>query len=160
MTTNTVRIEQFLPRRVAFLRHGGPYLSVGPTFQKLMAWAGSRGLLGPHALVLGICHDDPEVTPPEKIRFDCCVTVADNVAAEGEVGIQTIGGDEYAVVTHRGPYEGLGATYRWLYGTWLPTSGREPRHAPPFEVYRNNPMNARPEDLLTDIYVPLGPRKG
>ncbi len=26
-------------------------------------------------LVIGLCYDDPEVTPPEKIRYEACVTV-------------------------------------------------------------------------------------
>lgn len=162
MTTETVardvRIETLPPRRIAFLRHVGPYTTAGPTFGRLMAWAGPRGLLGPGTLVLGVCHDDPDVTPAEKIRFDCGLTVGDRVAAEGDIGVQTLEGGDYAVVTHRGPYSGLGETYRWLYGTWLPTSGREPRHAPPFEVYRNSPQQVAPEDLLTDVYLPLEPR--
>jgi AraC family transcriptional regulator len=107
---------------------------------------------------MGVCWDDPEVTSPEKIRYDCCITVGDSFTAEGEVSVQTVEGGEYAVATHRGPYETLGTLYRWLYGSWLPTSGREPRHAPPFEVYRNSPMTAAPPDLLTDICVPLKAR--
>ncbi len=162
MTTETVardvRIESLPPRRIAFLRHVGPYDTAGPTCRRLMAWAGPRGLLGPGTLVLGVCHDDPDVTPAEKIRFDCILTVSDRVAAEWDIGVQTLEGGEYAVVTHRGPYSRLGETYRWLYGVWLPTSGREPRHAPPFEVYRNSPQEVAPEELVTNVYLPLEPR--
>jgi AraC family transcriptional regulator len=150
-----VRTESVPPRRVAFIRHVGPYGQCGQTFQKLMAWAGPRGLFRPGVLILGICHDDPDVTPADKVRYDCCLTVDDRVSPEGEVGVQTVEGGEYAVLTHRGPYSGLPEAYRWLYGTWLPASGREPRNAPPYEVYHNSPMNAKPEDLLTGIYVPL-----
>ena len=74
-------------RRVAFLRHVGPYQAVGPTFQRLAGWAGSRGLFGPGTLMLGICHDDPDVTPADKIRYDCCITVDDRFQPEGEVGV-------------------------------------------------------------------------
>jgi AraC family transcriptional regulator len=41
---------------------------------------------------------------------------------------------------------------------WLPASGRESRHAPPFEVYHNTPQEVPPEGLVTDICVPLEPR--
>jgi AraC family transcriptional regulator len=150
-----IRIETLPPRRVAFLRHIGPYQSVGPTFQKLMAFAGRHGLFGPKTMVLGICWDDPEMTPPEKIRYDCGVTVGEGFAADGEVGVQTIEGGEFAIATHRGPYEKLGEAWRWVCKTWLPASGREPRDAPPFEVYRNSPMDTTPENLITDICVPL-----
>src|SRR5262249_39313322 len=68
-----VRIQDIPARRLAFLRHIGPYDQVGPTFSRLMQWAWPKGLVGPGTVVLGICHDDPDVTPPDKIRYDCCI---------------------------------------------------------------------------------------
>ena len=162
MTTATavreVRFETVPPRRVAFIRHVGPYGTVGPTFHRLMAWAGQRGLLGPQTLIVAIPYDDPEVTPADKVRCDCCVTVGKGAQPEGEIGIQTLEGGECAVLTHVGPYRQLGESYRWLFGTWLPSSGRETRHAPAFEIARNSPENTPPEQLRTDIYLPLEPR--
>ena len=61
--------------RVAFMRHVGPYCEAGAAWERLQAWAGPRGLFGPRTLVLGVCHDDPEVTPADKVRYDACVTV-------------------------------------------------------------------------------------
>lgn len=153
-----VRIENREPMRVAFVRHTGPYKEVGPTWQKLCAWAGPRGLFGPHTVMLGLCHDDPDVTPPDKIRYDACLTVGDNVEPEGDAGVQVIAGGDYAVTTHRGPYEKLADTYAALCGQWLPTSGRELRSAPGYEIYRNNPQDTAPENLVTDIYMPLEPK--
>jgi AraC family transcriptional regulator len=150
-----VRIENMQPQRVAFMRHVGPYNEVGQTWQRLMAWAGPKGIFGPTTTCLSIYHDDPEITPPDKLRADACVTVGPSVQPEGEVGIQELAGGQYAVYTHKGPYEKLGEAYAALCGQWLPTSGREPGTAPPFEVYRNNPQTTKPEDLLTDIYLAL-----
>jgi AraC family transcriptional regulator len=157
-STPEVRIQTIQPLRIAFMRHVGPYREVGPTFERMIAWAGQHGLFGPDTKVLTVTWDDPEVTPPEKIRCDCAVTVGDDFRPEGEVGVQTLEGGAYAVVTHRGPYEGIGTLWNWLFGTWLPSSGRELRHAPPFEISLNSPMNTPPEELLSDIYVPLEPR--
>jgi AraC family transcriptional regulator len=42
-------------------------------------------------------------------------------------------------------------------GQWLPRSGRELRSAPGFEVYFNDPNSTAPEDLVTDIHLPLEP---
>jgi AraC family transcriptional regulator len=153
-----VRIQSLPARRVAFLRHLGPFETAGPTFTQLFTWAARRNLIRPDTLAVGICPDDPEITPPEKVRFDCCLTVPNDVKPEGDVGVQTIAAGEHAVLTHRGPYDRLGDVYRWLYGVWLPTSGREPGDAPPFEVYRNSPGETPPEDLLTDVCIPLEPR--
>src|SRR5260370_18225689 len=82
--TYDVRIEKFPPRRVAYMRHIGPYVEVGPTFQKFMAWAGAHGLFGPDTLAIGIGHDNPATTPAEKLRYDACVTVGDDFKPEGE----------------------------------------------------------------------------
>jgi AraC family transcriptional regulator len=153
-----VRIETVPVMRVAFMRHIGPYRQVGRIWERLMAWAGPRGLLGPRTLCIGIGHDDPHVTPPDKVRYDACITVDEHFQPEGEVGVQEVGGGEYAVTTHRGPYEKLTETYAPLCGEWLPASGREPRADPAFEIFRNTPQDTAPEDLRTDIYLPLAPR--
>jgi AraC family transcriptional regulator len=146
--------------RVAFLRHVGPYDdgALSATWDRLLAWAGPRGLLGPRTQFLGIDHDNPHVTPPDRLRYDACVTLDRPLAPEGEVGVQEVPGGEYAVVTHRGPYETLSETYARLYGDWLPRSGREPADTPSFQAYRNTPRDTAPDDLLTDVYVPLRPR--
>src|SRR5262245_58455522 len=122
MTTNppATKIETHQPRRVQFLRHVGPYMEVGPTWQKLMGYAFRKGLVQSGPLVLGICHDDPEVTPADNLRYDCALTVADSVGPEGEFGIQTIDGGDFAVARHLGPYENLKQSYQWLFGVWLP----------------------------------------
>jgi AraC family transcriptional regulator len=150
-----VHVTRIEPMRVAFVRHVGPYAEVGATWDKLMAWAGAKGLLGPKMTTLGLLHDDPDVTPPDKVRYDACLVIDDSVEPEGELGVQTIRGGEYAVTTHRGPYEQLSDAYARLCGEWLPTGGRELRSAPGFEIYRNSPQTAVPEDLLTDIHLPL-----
>jgi AraC family transcriptional regulator len=143
------------PQRVVFLRHRGPYDQVGATWGRLAAWAGPRGLFGPSTRMIGISHDDPDVTPPDKLRYDAAITVSVPVQPEGEIGVTEIAGGEYATTTHKGPYETLGRCYQFLLGGWLPSSGRELRDCPCFEVYLNSPQNTRPEELLTVIHVPV-----
>lgn len=150
-----VRVEELPAKRVAFLRHVGAYEQVGETWGRLMTWAGSHGLFKSAPVMLGICYDDPEITPPDKMRYDAALVVAEEIQAEKEIGIQQIGGGKYAVATHRGPYQNIGETYARLCGEWLPGSGRELLPAPTLEIYRNSPWNTQPEDLLTNIYLPL-----
>jgi len=153
--TMNVTIKHLEPMRVAFMRHVGPYSEVGKTWEKFMMLLGKEGLLGGDAQFIGVCHDDPAVTPPEKIRYDACMTVGGDFRAEGEIGLQTIPGGEYAVMTHFGPYEKLGESYAKLLGQWLPRSGRNLRSTPCFDVYLNSPESTEPEDLITDLYAPL-----
>jgi AraC family transcriptional regulator len=155
-----VRITTLTPTKVAFLRHVGPYRdeALGRTWDRLLFWASQRGLVGPRMKLLGIDHDNPHVTPPDKLRYDACLATDQPVEPEGEIGTQEIPGGEYAVVTHQGPYEQLPDTYAQLYGQWLPRSGREPANRPGFQHYRTTPRETLPDDLITDIYVPLRPR--
>lgn len=156
-----VRIETLPERRILRVRQTGPYKEAGTrAWQILLAWAGPKGLLGPATVTLGIGHDDPTITAPEKLRYDAAITVEPGVAAEPPVeppvedGI--LPGGEYAIVTHKGPYEQLEEVYKRIMGQWLPQSGREMRDELwCFEVYRNNPYTTPPEELLTDIHVPL-----
>ncbi len=154
-TPMEVQIKNVDAITVAFVRHIGPYDQVGTSWNRLMAWASGQGFLGPKMKMLGIVHDDPEVTPPEKIRYDACLEVRDGFEPTGEIGVQQIDAGDYAVTTHQGPYAGLGDTYARLCGEWLPTSGRQIRSAPPFEIYRNSPIDTAPESLLTEIHLPL-----
>jgi len=133
---------------------------VGSTWDRLLTVMGKNGYLGGDTKLLGICHDDPEVTPPAKIRYDASVTVGDDFVPSGDIQAQTVAGGDYAMTTHAGPYSDLGRTYAELMGQWVPRSGRELRDIPCFEVYLNDPQSTAPEDFLTDIYAPLQQQNG
>ena len=152
-----VKIETLKPMRVAFVRHIGPYDQCGTAWDRLTGELGRRGILGADTRFIGLCYDDPDVTPPEKIRYDACVTVGEDFEPEDDIGVQTIAGGKYAVTTHFGPYSRIGETYSKLLGEWLPRSRREVRSIPCLEVYLTDPEGTDPEDYLTDIYAPLEP---
>jgi AraC family transcriptional regulator len=157
-TAMHVTIQRLTPIRVAFMRHVGPYAQVGATWDKFCMFIEKEGLLGGDSRFIGVCHDDPEVTPPDKLRYDACVSMGADFEPAGEVGVQVIAGGEYAVLTHHGPYAKLGKSYQRLVGQWLPRSGREMAAAPCFDEYLNSPENTEPEDLITDLHLPLAAR--
>jgi AraC family transcriptional regulator len=154
-----VTIKNIEPMRVAFVRHVGPYNQVGRAWDRLCTHLGKEGFLGSDSEFIGICYDDPEVTPLEKIRYDACITVDESFVPEDEITVQTIGGGEYAVTTHFGPYNKLGETYSRLFGEWLLQSSRELRSEPCLEFYLNDPESTDPDDLITDICLPLKPKR-
>jgi len=150
-----IEVKDLPPQRIVYLRHTGPYSTVGATWQRLMMWAGMKGLLGPNMKMLGLSYDDPDVTPPEKLRYEAAVVVTRPVEPQGEFGVQDLPGGKYAIATHRGPYETLSETYQKLFGAWLPQSGQQLRDTPTFEQYLNSPQNTKPEDLVTLVHLPL-----
>lgn len=149
------------PMKVAFVRHVGPYNEVGNSWQQLCAWAGRNGLLGANTKTFGICHDDPEITPPEQLRYDACIVIGSDGKADGDIGVQEIAGGRYAKATHQGPYTKLGDTYSELLGQWMPAHGFElVVGKPTLEFYRNNPQQTPEDELRTDIHVPFEGRVG
>lgn len=150
-----VTIKDLPPARLAAMRHVGPYMDIGGTFDRLSAWAGARGLFGPDTMMIGIYHDDPGSRKPEELRADACITVGPDVAIDGDARLIDLAGGRHAVLRHQGPYAELQRPYRWLYGEWLASSGREPADRPPFEIYVNDPHDLPPSEWLTDICLPL-----
>lgn len=153
--SSRVTVESLEPQRVAYIRHLGPYNECGPAWDRLCTWMGKEGYLGSGCRMLGLSHDDPASTAPEKIRYDACITVDDAFQPTPQIRVKTVAGGTYARVTHFGPYAHLDRSYAALFGRWLPRSGRLVRNEPCFEVYLTDPGNTAPADLVTDIYLPL-----
>ena len=148
-----VEIKTIAPMRAVYARHTGPYDAVGQTWERLTDWAGAEMLFGPETKLFGACHDDPEVTAPENLRYDACISVAEDVKVPDGLGAMTFGGGRWAVTLHEGPYNKLGETYAALFGRWFPANSFEPAPPPCLEFYLNDPDSTEPEDLLTEVCV-------
>jgi AraC family transcriptional regulator len=152
------RVEAVPALRVAFIRHVGPYEQAPAQFERLMQWAGSgarRSGAQQEPLLLGIAHDNPAVTPASRLRFDCCVALADDVRrGEGDVGIQTVLGSRYAAAVHQGSFATLAQTYRWLARDFLPEQRLVLRSAPAVEIYLT-PPDSGAADGITEVLLPV-----
>ncbi|NCC62691.1 MAG: AraC family transcriptional regulator, partial [Verrucomicrobiae bacterium] len=69
---------------VVYVQRTGPYKKAAEeAWGALCAFAGPRGLLHGQAEFIGIGYDDPTVTPEDKLRYDACVTITQDVTPEG-----------------------------------------------------------------------------
>ncbi|HVJ80675.1 MAG TPA: AraC family transcriptional regulator [Planctomycetia bacterium] len=152
-----VRIENLPPHRLAALRVVGKYGPeiLGPAFGQVCEWAGMAGVFRSGGSCIGVYYDDPEVTAPEKQRADVGVTIGPEVTPPPRFQVVELAGGPHAVLRHIGSYATLDQSYRWLYSTWLPDSGRVPADAPPYERYLNDAGQVPESELLTDICIPL-----
>ena len=143
-------------KTILYVRRTGDYnKSSGEAWSAVCQFAFPRGLVGRDVEFIGISHDDPDITAEDKLRYDACITVEKDVKPEGEVGVMTLKGGRYAVFLHQGPYHELKATYRMIYKDWLPASGMKLRNSTEFEVYLNDPDRTKPENLKTEIFIPV-----
>ena len=105
--------------------------------------------------MIGACYDDPDVTPADKIRYDACLTVRDGVSGEGPFAIRDMPAGRFAFALHEGCYSKLNETYAAIMGGWFAQQNFEPGDGPSLEFYLNSPEDTEPDDLLTEIYVPI-----
>ena len=148
-----VRIETLDDIEMARVRRVGGYDEVGQCFERLYKWVAAIGARPGRVLTLS--HDDPDTVAPESLRVDACVELRTDASPPAGISVDELGAGRYAVYTHRGPYDGLAEAYRLLFESWLPQSGEEVDDRPCMEMYRNNPRDTAPDELLTDVYLPL-----
>jgi len=154
-TTMNTEIKDMPECEVAYIRKIGPYgkETCEPAFIELMEYAGPRNIIGPGKM-LAIYWDNPEVTPPEKCRFDACIMVPDGSAPEGRICIQKIHGGPYAV--HHAEVKAEEIQQAWQDAfVWLCSSGLEANDGPCFELYQNNAMEHPEGKWMIDICIPL-----
>ncbi|MBK7403593.1 MAG: GyrI-like domain-containing protein [Phycisphaerales bacterium] len=158
----TMEIKDCPARRLAAMRHVGPYQQAGSTFRRLASWAMARGCFTPGVEMIGIYYDNPRTNPPEILRADACITAP--AGFEGDVGagvgVLDLPRGRYGVGVFRGPYQRLGEVYEWLFQTWMVESGCALDDRACYEIYLNDPGTTSPEDLLTAIHVPLRQDEG
>jgi len=118
-------------------------------------FAGQKNIFGPNAEFLGISYDDPKITEPERCRYEACITIKSDVRPDGKVGVKTISGGRYAVFKLVGPFTLLAPSYDYIFGHWMPENGAELRDEPGFEKYLKSPDSTPPDELETEIWVPI-----
>lgn len=152
-----VDIVNFKTTNVALIEHVGPAEYVLETAGKFIAWRKETGLSPVKtSKTLGIAYSDPNITDPEKFRWDVCGSIEGEVPSN-KYGVKagTIPGGRCAVVRHKGSHGGLDNKIYGIYRDWLPESGEGVRDYPYFFHYLNLIHEVDECDLITDIYVPL-----
>lgn len=155
-TTMHVELKTLEAMRTAAVHHVGPYHQIGEAFGRLGALVGAQNG-APGGQMVAVYHDDPEAVPPDALRSDAALTIADGAKLPAGTTELTIPGGRYACYRHVGPYSELPDVWQRLLGQWLPQSGhRIVAGGVSFEIYRNTPMDTAPALLITEIYVPVG----
>lgn len=155
-TVPDVEIRQIAPQYVAYVPHTGPYETVSKAWGQLYRSLFFRMHLGgARTRLIGVCYDNPKQTMPEEIRYEACATVPTDYRPGRGLRTRLLPGGTYAVTQHKGPYIEVDRIYDALYGLWLPRSGFTLGEGPSLEFYLNDPRKVAPQELLTDVCVPV-----
>lgn len=140
---------------VAYVRRIGPYIreTCVPAFEELLRWAVPRNYTGPGKM-FAIYWDNPEVTPPEKCRFDTCIMVPDRTVPVGQIHLQTISGGPYAVCHFEITPDNMRQAWEDAFA-WLCDSGYECNDTPCYELYHNHAAEHPEGKWVFDICIPL-----
>ena len=150
-------VKNMPARDLIYIRLTGDYKlnDYGGTWGRLYQYVMEQGLPMGEGSPLCIYHDDPKVTPAEKLRTDVCMIMPGSASPKGDIGYKQVAAGRYAVFLYKGTYENLQAVYDTIYGKYLPEMECTLRDEPSAERYLNDPRNTAPEDLLTEIYIPV-----
>jgi len=147
-----VKIEMLPPCRVAYMRQIGPYGSGNvPVMERLKKWAAAHELFTPSSEILGIAHDDPDLTPAEKCRYDACIIIPEEQRLAGSVNENRLPGGRYALFSVKHTAEDIARAWENIFTEWLPESGYQIDERPIFERYKGVEIE------ISEICVPVKP---
>ena len=148
-----VRIKQQPEVRIGTVRHIGPYEKIPQAFERLGAVM-SGAKRPPNAQLLALYHDDPQTTAADRLRSDAALTFP--TGSNVPIGLieRRLPAGKYASAIHVGSYDGLGKAWAALKQE-VAARGLRPTGAVSYEVYLNDPTNAAPGELRTELFMPV-----
>jgi AraC family transcriptional regulator len=150
-----VTVKKLRSRSLIGLPHTGDYQQITETYAKLFETLDARDLTDKTRQMVAIFYDDPSKTPHANLRSFAAVTAPKTVPCDAPLQHIFLPTCPHAVLRFTGAYTGLPAAYAYLYGEWLAQSGKQPSGQPSYEVYITSPRTHAPEDLVTEICLPL-----
>jgi AraC family transcriptional regulator len=155
-----VRVAELPACHVAYMRYVGPYGAHGipDLWKKFRKWMETHDLISDRTVMLGIAYDDPDVTAPDRCRYDACVVVPADFKPDRWVNVTDVAGGKFAVSEFAGSAHEIRGAWEALYRLWLPGSGYEPDARPCFELYRNRvSVEGKPDAFRCELCMPVRP---
>jgi AraC family transcriptional regulator len=155
---SSVSVIEVKPQTVLGIRRQGRYREIRPLIRKVMEYGQANGAIfnGPPFYL------SHETTQEESMKADregtadleVAVPVAGEVEGTDEITCNRIEGGKMAMVAHKGPHRECGMAFVKL-EEWLEENGKTVS-GPMREVYLNDPSEVGQEELMTEIYAPIG----
>jgi AraC family transcriptional regulator len=138
------QIKELAERQVAFVSYTGNYIGNSQVFEdlfkKLCGWAAPKGLINSDSVFLSAYQDDPNVTPPDELKLEVCLSVSEDTEVSGEVEKKVLPGGKFVSV--RAELDSIEEYFpAWSVATeWAEENNYKiDMSRPSFEIYLNNP---------------------
>ncbi len=156
MKNGQVEIKELKARSVAFVSFTGNYMGnvqvFADLFNKLCGWAGPKNLIGPDTVFSSAYYDDPDITPPDELKLDVCMSIPEDAVVDGGIQKQVLSGGKYVVMNAElsGPEE-YGPAWNAVV-EWMKKNSYEiDMSRPSYEIYLNNPEEHPEKHHIFDI---------
>jgi effector-binding domain-containing protein len=152
-----ITINEVPPQQVLGIKKTGNYLLIPELLMKVY------GVIVENKITIAgmptfVCHEtSPDAVKEANEKGTALVEVAwpvsGTVNGSGEIRVYELPGGKMVRTVHRGPYETCESTYLRLF-SWI-----EEHHlriaGPIREIYPNDPREIKPEEIITEILVPI-----
>lgn len=153
---------KLLPKiEYAFERKLGDYQEYPGPFAKNETWLAFLEKFGweKQETLMGICHDDPTITPISKLRYDLCIIRKENVSQKNSNVLQTgaISKGRYLLIEFFGEFSKINEAYRYILDGYIQKNSKwkdRISEKPPFEIFKT-PLQNQEVKTRVDIYFPI-----
>jgi effector-binding domain-containing protein len=152
-----IAIVEVATQQVVGIKKTGSYNLIPELLMKVYEYMVKKnmGVAGPPIF---ICHEiSPEAVTEANEKGTAIVEVAwpvsGTVNGSGEMKVYKLPGGKMVHTVHKGPYESCEPTYLRLF-TWIKNQGLG-ISGPIREVFPNDPREVKPEEIITEIFVPV-----
>lgn len=135
--------------------HQGSFAEAPGVWQDFMAKVGAAGLFDGTQQLVGRYPDDPDITPPDRMRYDVGLLSPNTNPLPPPLFRRKVPGGRWAVAVHEGSYTTLSQTYLRLVGGWFPSTGTPLGDGPCLEFYLNLPHEVAESELRTEVWAPV-----
>jgi len=138
----------------AYMEFGGSFDRMEKSIQTFMGEFFKQGL-APAGPFIGVYFNDPSKVKPEELKWNLGFTVSNDAKVQSPLKKTEFKHKTVAVYLHIGPYENTGKAYDKIF-KYVKDHGYKITR-PTYEKYLNDPRQVRPEELKTEVIVPVVP---
>jgi len=149
-------VREWGPETCATLAMKGPFDQMPEAFGRIYGWLQQAGHV-PQGMPVAVYLNDPAEVDPSEALWALWAPVESDATpygpdAEG-LAIARFPVMLVATTMHQGPYEEVGTAYERLVA-WIAEQGLQ-MSGPPMEAYLNDPYEVAPEEILTEVMIPV-----
>lgn len=150
-----VKLGMIPKTRLAFTAHPGPYQEKKVAWTNLFHWLCERELDPRTVTALGIVHGNPQLDPDQRVRYEACAILEDQVDLKPEIDTKVLPSQQCLVTPFRGSAELMPFTYVRLLNSWAISTQRRIQPAPHYYERYDRFPSPEERESKAQIFVPL-----